>query len=51
MKIAISIVLALAIGGGCRYFDIPVPAPPTLIGVLLIACITAGYMFVNLLLK
>jgi XapX domain-containing protein len=44
MKTAISIVLALLIGGACRRFDLPVPSPPTLLGVLLIACITAGYM-------
>ena len=47
MKTAISIVLALVIGGGCRYYGIPVPAPPTLFGVLLIGCITAGYVFVH----
>jgi XapX domain-containing protein len=51
MKTAISAVLALLIGGACRYFEIPVPAPPTLVGVLLIACITAGYILVDWLLK
>jgi XapX domain-containing protein len=51
MKTAIGIVLALLIGGACRYFKIPVPAPPTLLGVLLIAGITAGYMLVDWILK
>jgi XapX domain-containing protein len=51
MKSAISILLALVIGGGCRYFDVPVPSPPTLMGVLLIGGITAGYMLVNLAMK
>jgi XapX domain-containing protein len=51
MNTAIGILLALAIGGACRYFNVPVPAPPTLIGVLLIACITAGYMVVDQLMK
>ena len=51
MKTAIGVVLALLIGGACRYFRIPVPAPPTLLGVLLIACITAGYTLVDLLMK
>ena len=51
MNTAISIVLALAIGAACRYFNVPVPAPPTLLGVLLIACITAGYMFVDRLMQ
>jgi len=51
MKTAISTVLALLIGGACRYFEIPVPAPPTLVGVLLIAGITAGYILVDWMLK
>jgi XapX domain-containing protein len=44
-------LLALAIGGACRYFDIVVPAPPRLFGVLLIACITGGYLLVDRLMK
>jgi XapX domain-containing protein len=44
MKIAISLLIGLAIGAGCRWFDIPVPSPPTIVGVLLILSITAGYI-------
>lgn len=44
MKIAISLLIGLAIGAGCRWFDIPVPSPPTIVGVLLILSITVGYM-------
>ena len=51
MKTAISMALALAIGGGCRYYGVPVPAPPTLLGVILIGCITGGYMLVDLAMK
>jgi XapX domain-containing protein len=51
MKTAIGIVLASLIGGACRCFRIPVPAPPSLMGVLLIACITAGYTLADWLLK
>jgi len=51
MKAAIGMVLALIGGGACRYFDIPIPAPPTLLGVLLIACMTAGYMGADWLIK
>jgi XapX domain-containing protein len=51
MNTAIGIVLALAIGGACRYFNVPVPAPPTLMGVVLIACITGGYILVDQLMK
>ena len=51
MKTAASVLLALGIGGACRYYNIPVPAPPSLLGVLLIACITAGYILVDWLQK
>jgi XapX domain-containing protein len=44
MKTAISTVLALLIGAACRRFELPIPSPPSLLGVLLIAGITAGYM-------
>jgi len=43
-KIIIAILLALAIGAACRLFEIPLPAPPTLLGVGLIFAITIGYM-------
>ncbi len=43
VKIAVGFILALAIGAGCRWANIPVPAPPTFIGALLIVAITAGY--------
>ncbi len=43
VKIMVGFILALAIGAGCRWLSIPVPAPPTFIGALLIVAITAGY--------
>lgn len=43
-KIIIAILLALAIGAACRLFEIPLPAPPTLLGVGLIFAITIGYI-------
>jgi XapX domain-containing protein len=51
MKTVIGMLLAVAIGGACRYCNVPVPAPPTLLGALLIAGITAGYMLVDRLMK
>jgi XapX domain-containing protein len=44
IKIMISFVIGIAIGSGCRFFDIPVPAPPKLLGALLIVSITVGYL-------
>ena len=44
MKSVIGLVLGLLIGAGCRFFEIPVPAPPKLIGALLVVAMTVGYM-------
>jgi len=44
MKLFAAIVLGLLIGAGCRYFEIPVPAPPKLVGALLVLAITLGYV-------
>ena len=51
MKTGLGMLVAFAIGVACRYFSVPVPAPPTLFGVVLIACITAGYLVADRLLK
>jgi len=47
VKDAISVLLAFLIGAGCRWFEIPVPAPPRLFGALLIIAITGGYMLMD----
>ena len=44
MKAAIAFVIALLIGAGCRWFEIPVPSPPKLIGALLVLTMTVGYL-------
>ncbi|WP_299191266.1 DUF1427 family protein [uncultured Erythrobacter sp.] len=44
MKIALSIVLALAIGTATRMFGIPLPAPPALVGALLVLAMTLGHL-------
>lgn len=44
MKIAIALLLGFLIGAGCRWMDVPVPAPPKLLGALLIVSITLGFM-------
>ena len=44
MTTLIGIVLGLIIGGLCRYFDIPLPAPPKLVGALLVIAMTLGYL-------
>lgn len=38
------IALGLAIGAGCRWFDVPLPAPPRLVGALLVVAMTVGFL-------
>ena len=40
----IGLSVGLLIGAGCRYFDIPSPAPPRLIGALLLVTMTLGFV-------
>jgi XapX domain-containing protein len=44
MKIIAGLVLGLLIGAACRWFDIPVPSPPKLVGALLVVAMTLGYI-------
>ena len=44
MKSLLGIILGLLIGAGCRWFDVPVPSPPKLLGALLVVAMTVGYM-------
>lgn len=47
MKLLIGAVLAFLIGAGCRFFDIPAPAPPALQGALLVVAMTFGYILTD----
>ena len=40
----IGLTVGLLIGAGCRYFDIPSPAPPRLIGAILLVAMTLGFV-------
>ncbi len=44
IKILIGLLVGLLIGAGCRWFDVPVPSPPKLVGALLVVAMTVGYM-------
>jgi XapX domain-containing protein len=41
------IALGLAIGFGCRWFDIPLPSPPNIVGALLVVSMTLGFLTAN----
>ncbi|KGM56246.1 hypothetical protein N800_08545 [Lysobacter daejeonensis GH1-9] len=47
MKFLVGLVLALLIGLGCRAFGVPSPAPPALIGALLVLAMTIGYQLAD----
>jgi XapX domain-containing protein len=44
MNQIIGLTLGLAIGAACRWFDIPVPAPPRIVGALLVVAMTLGFI-------
>ncbi|MEM9103582.1 MAG: DUF1427 family protein [Pseudomonadota bacterium] len=43
----LGISLGLFIGFICRWFDLPLPAPPKLVGALLVVCMTLGFIAGN----
>jgi XapX domain-containing protein len=50
IKTVIGLFLGLLIGVACRWFDVPVPSPPKLIGALLVVAMTLGYIATDKLL-
>ena len=50
LKTVIALLLGLSIGVFCRWFDVPVPSPPKLIGALLVVAMTIGYITTDKLL-
>lgn len=48
---ALGILLGLGIGAACRWFDIPSPAPPRLVGSLLVVSMSLGFLATDALLE
>jgi XapX domain-containing protein len=46
-KFFIGILLGLGIGFGCRWLGVPSPAPPVLVGALLVVAMTGGYQLAD----
>ncbi|MGP1255846.1 MAG: DUF1427 family protein [Kiloniellales bacterium] len=40
----IGLTLGFLIGAGCRWFDLPLPAPPRIVGALLVVAMTLGFL-------
>ena len=38
------VVLGFMIGVGCRWFDLPLPAPMRIVGALLVVAMTLGFL-------
>jgi XapX domain-containing protein len=49
MNEVIGLLLGCVIGAACRWFDIPVPAPPRIPGALLVVAMTLGFMATDML--
>ncbi len=47
LKIVAGLLVGLGIGAGCRYFDVPSPAPPKLLGAVLVVAMTTGYLLMD----
>ncbi len=47
----VAALLGLVIGIGCRWLDLPLPAPPTLVGAGIVCAITIGYLFIDFCMK
>ncbi len=47
----VGLVVAMMIGGLVRLLKLPVPAPPTIIGALMVLGMTVGYLVTNWLLQ
>ncbi|WP_445504083.1 DUF1427 family protein [Microvirga sp. G4-2] len=44
LQIALGLIIAFGIGAFCRWVDIPSPAPPKIVGALLVVSMTAGFL-------
>ncbi len=42
-KIVCGVVLGVHIGVGCRFFDLPLPGPPAILGAFLAVAMATGY--------
>jgi XapX domain-containing protein len=50
LETVLGAIMAFGIGAGCRWFDIPAPAPPKLIGAMLVVAMTIGFLITDHLL-
>ena len=51
MKLVIGLVLAVCVGIGCRWFGIPLPGPPAIMGAAMAVAMASGYTLTDYLLR
>lgn len=44
MTSLLGLLLGFLIGVGCRWFDLPLPAPPRIVGALLVVFMSLGFL-------
>jgi XapX domain-containing protein len=49
--LGLALALGLSIGLGCRGFDLPLPAPPRIVGALLVVAMTLGFLGMDIALR
>lgn len=47
MAILLGVIVGLLIGAGCRWAGLPSPAPPSVVGALLVVMMTLGYVLMD----
>ena len=47
VRFAIGLLLGFAIGFACRWSGVPAPAPPALVGALIVCTMTVGYVLAD----
>jgi XapX domain-containing protein len=51
MSEVLGLLLGIVIGVACRWFDLPLPAPPRIVGALLVVAMSLGFIGTDVLLK
>ncbi len=49
--VLVGMALGVMIGVGCRWLDLPLPAPPRFFGALLVVAMTLGFIGTDYLLR
>jgi len=47
LKYLMSVLIAFCLGGACKFWNLPLPSPPILLGALMVLSMTVGYLVVD----